>query len=151
MNVDCSARTLDAFEPRRIDHHTGAEFVVLAEVAVDEVRQYQDHDCTPGQVPADLQAAVVDHLLGGVGVHREHRDVLSGLADLHRHREHRACDGVLRSSHPANLERVLVTRLERLLVGQTSVASSRICSALRPVTTIIVTPAASHTLICSRT
>jgi hypothetical protein len=33
--------------------------------------------------------------------------VLIGLADLYRHGQHRACDGVLRSSHPANLERVL--------------------------------------------
>jgi hypothetical protein len=36
--------------------------------------------------------------------------VLSRLAHLHRHRQNRAGDGVLRSSHPANLERVLIAR-----------------------------------------
>jgi len=61
----------------------------------------------PGYEPADLQAAVVDQVLRGVGVDREHGHVLIGLADLCRHGQHRACDGVLRSGHPANLERVL--------------------------------------------
>ncbi len=42
----------DALGSRLVDHHTGAQFVVLAEVAVDEVRQYQRDDGAPGQVAA---------------------------------------------------------------------------------------------------
>jgi hypothetical protein len=54
MNADCSARTLDGSAPGLVDHHTGAQFVVLAQVAVYEVRQYQGNDRTPGQIAADL-------------------------------------------------------------------------------------------------
>ena len=86
----------------RVDHHVGPVFVVLAEVAVDVVHQHQHDHGPPGSVPADPQAAVVDHPLGGFGVHREHGHVLIRLADQHRHGEHGAGDGVLRSSHHDN-------------------------------------------------
>ena len=109
-----SART----RARWVDHHAGAEFVVLAEVAIDVVHQHQDHDRASGQVPADLQSAVVDQVLRGVGIDREHRHVLSGLADLHRHRDYGARDGVLRGCHPVNLERVLNPWQGRLTLAQ---------------------------------
>ena len=96
-----------AFDPGWVDHQAGAELVVLSEVAIDVVHQHQDDDRAPGQVAAHLQAAVVDQVLSGVGVDREHRHVLVRQADLHRHRDHRARDGVLRGCHRANLERVL--------------------------------------------
>ena len=110
--VDEGHRRLQGAEPggvrsHRVDHHVGAVFVVLAEVAVDVVHQHQHDHGPPGSVPADPQAAVVDHPLGGFGVHREHGHVLIRLADQHRHGEHGAGDGVLRSSHHDNLERVL--------------------------------------------
>ena len=133
---------------RSIDHYTGAVFVVRAEVAVDEMCQYQRHNCTARQKAVDLQAAVVNQSLCGVGVYREHGRVLSGLADFHRHGEHRAGNGVLRGWHGAHCRTCSNSQTSD---GQISVASSRICSAFRPVTTIMVTPAASHTLICSRT
>ena len=82
MNVqaNCRARCSSRWIPAD-PHDTGAEFVVLAKVAVDEVRQYQDHDRARQEL-AYLQPAVVDHLLGRVGLHREHRHVLLGLADF---------------------------------------------------------------------
>ena len=55
--------------PGRVDHHIRAVFVVLAQVAVYVAHEHQDHDRAPGQIAADLQAAVVDHPLGGVGIH----------------------------------------------------------------------------------
>ena len=105
--ADCRARGPLAFDPGGLTITLVPYSWYCAEVAVDVVHQHQDDDRAPGQVAADLQAAVVDHPLRGVGVDREHRHVLSRLADLHRHGQHRAGDGVLRSSHPANLERVL--------------------------------------------
>ena len=86
---------------RLVDHHTGVEFVVLTQVAVDVVHECQDQDRAPGQIPAHLQAAVVDQVLRGVGVDREHRHVLVCSADLHRHRQYGARDGVLRDCHRA--------------------------------------------------
>ena len=106
--ADCRARGPACIRPQRIDHHIRAVFVVLAEVAVHIAHQHQDNDRTSRQIAADLQAAVVNHPLGGVGVHREHRHVLIRLADLHRHGEHGSGNGVLRGSHPVNLERVLI-------------------------------------------
>ena len=115
---ECAGRLQGAraagIRPGRVDHHVCAEFVVLAQIAVEVVHQHQDHHGAPWQVPADLQAAVIDQSLGGVGVHREHRHVLTGLADLDRHREHGAGNGVLRR-HGAHCRTVQFGELPDLL------------------------------------
>src|SRR4029079_4531798 len=130
-----------------IHHHTGAVFVIRAEIAVDEVGQYQRHDCTARQGPVDLQAAVVDQPLGGVRVYSAWHcaESPSGSSPASSEPCPRWCaakqssgQSRTRSNHEA-------------IADQTSVASSLICAGDRPDTTIVVTPTASHAATCLRT
>jgi hypothetical protein len=84
---------------RRVDHHTGAEFVVTPQITVDVAGQHQIDHSAAGSVLADLQTAVVDEPLRRAGVNREHGGVHVSLANPHRHGEHRSRDGVLRIRH----------------------------------------------------
>ncbi|GAT01564.1 uncharacterized protein RMCFA_1676, partial [Mycolicibacterium fortuitum subsp. acetamidolyticum] len=103
--------------PRPVHHHIGAVLQVRPQVTVDVAHQHQHDDGAARSKPIHAQAAVVDHALRGIGIHREHRHVLFGGTDLHRHRQHGAEDGVLRGprigsavTHAINLE----PRVDRL-------------------------------------
>jgi hypothetical protein len=84
-----------------VDQERGAVLVVLAEVAVDVADEQLQQNRPAGQVLKDFEAAVVDESLGGVGVDGEHRRMLVGLANDHRHGEDGSGDGVLRDRHGA--------------------------------------------------
>ena len=90
---------------RRIDHHAGAEFVVAAEITVDVAGEHQRHHRATRPEPADLQSAVVDQPLSGVGLNGEHRGMHVGFADPNGHREYGSGNGVLGNRHAVTVMR----------------------------------------------